>query len=88
MCLGVPGEIVAVEDKDLATVSVAGVERQISISLLADEDVHVGDWVLVHVGFALSKIDETEARATLVQIEKLGQAWHDELDAYKGSSIG
>jgi len=87
MCLGVPGEVVAVQDRDVATVSVAGVERQISISLLADEGVGVGDWVLVHVGFALSKIDEAEAKATLDQIEKLGQAWHDEFAAYKQSSI-
>jgi len=87
MCLGVPGEIVALLDDDVATVSVAGVERQVSISLLADEGVKLGDWVLIHVGFALSKIDEAEARLTLDQIEKLGRIYDDELDAFKTTAI-
>jgi len=87
MCLGIPGEVVALLGNDLATVSVAGVERDISVSLLQDEGVSVGDWVLVHVGFALSKIDEEEAALTLDQIEKLGQPWHDEMDAFKETSI-
>ena len=82
MCLGIPGEIIALHDNDLATISVNGVERAISISLLADEPVAVGDWVLVHVGFALSKIDEAEAALTLDQIKKLG-AWEDEFNSFK-----
>ena len=87
MCLGIPGEVVALLDDDVATVSVSGVERQISVSLLAGEGLQVGDWVLVHVGFALSKIDPKEAELTLDQIKKLGQAYTDEMAAYKETSI-
>jgi len=87
MCLGIPGEVVALLDQDLATVSVNGVERPISISLMRDEGVEVGDWVLVHVGFALSKIDQREAELTLDQIKKLGRAWDEEMDAYKETAI-
>ena len=87
MCLGIPGEVVALLDDDVATVSVSGVERQISVSLLAGEGLAVGDWVLVHVGFALSKIDPREAELTLDQIKKLGQAYADEMAAYKETAI-
>jgi hydrogenase expression/formation protein HypC len=87
MCLGIPGEIIALLPDEVATVSVGGVEREISVSLLLDEGVSVGDWVLVHVGFALSKIDQQEAEFTLSQIKKLGQAWDDELSAYSETSI-
>jgi len=87
MCLGIPGEVVALLGEDLATVSVNGVERPISVSLMRDEGVEVGDWVLVHVGFALSKIDQKEAELTLDQIKKLGRAWEEEMDAYKETAI-
>ena len=87
MCLGIPGEVVALLDDDVATVSVSGVERQISVSLLADEGVSVGDWVLVHVGFAMSKIDQHEAEVTLDQIKRLGQPFTDEMAAYKETAI-
>jgi len=87
MCLGIPGEVVALLGEDLATVSVNGVERPISISLMRDEGVDVGDWVLVHVGFALSKIDQKEAELTLDQIKKLGKPWEEEMDAYKETAI-
>ena len=87
MCLGIPGEVVALLGEDLATVSVNGVERPISVSLMRDEGVDVGDWVLVHVGFALSKIDQKEAELTLDQIKKLGRAWEEEMDAYKETAI-
>ena len=86
MCLGIPGEIIALHGDDLATVSVNLVERRVSVALLADEDLCVGDWVLIHVGFALSKIDEEEAELTLDQIKKLGQTWEDEMQAY-GTSM-
>ena len=87
MCLGIPGEVVALLGDDLATVSVNGVERPISISLMRDEGIQVGDWVLVHVGFALSKIDQKEAELTLDKIKKLGRPWEDEMDAYKETAI-
>ena len=87
MCLGIPGQIVALVDDDLATVAVNGVRREISIGLLKDETLHLGDWVLVHVGFALSVIDQQEAALTLDQIKKLGQAWTDELQAFTETVI-
>jgi hydrogenase expression/formation protein HypC len=88
MCLGIPGEVVAITDADanLATVSVGGVRRAINIGLL--DGIEPGDWVLVHVGFAMSKIDEDEARATLALLEGLGQAYTDELIALRSSQIG
>ncbi len=63
MCLGIPGEVVEFlpDQPDLARVNVSGVRRVINIGLLSDEPPVPGDWVLIHVGFALSKIDEDEA---------------------------
>ena len=87
MCLGVPAEIVAFDEAERgrAKVSLSGVERMISTDLLMDEDVKVGDWVLVHVGFAMSKIDAAEAATTLDQIKKLGQ-FESELEQFKTTS--
>lgn len=87
MCLGVPAEIVAFDEAESgrAKVSLSGVERMISTDLLMDEDVKVGDWVLVHVGFAMSKIDAAEAATTLDQIKKLGQ-FESELEQFKTTS--
>ena len=66
MCLGIPGEVMELLDRpDLAKVNVSGVRRAINIGLLENENVQPGDWVLIHVGFALSKIDEDEAAAAL-----------------------
>jgi hydrogenase expression/formation protein HypC len=89
MCLGIPGEIVeiATGPTHLATVNVAGVRRVINIGLLGEEHVRVGDWVLVHVGFAMAKIDEAEAAATLEMLTGLGQAYTDELTALATSDI-
>ena len=74
MCLGVPAQIVdfAKAAQNIATVSISGVNREISVDLMLDEPLEVGDWVLVHVGFALAKIDADEAAATLDQIKRLG----------------
>jgi hydrogenase expression/formation protein HypC len=90
MCLGIPGEIVEIiaGPARLATVDVAGVRRAINVGLLAEDEVSVGDWVLVHVGFAMAKIDETEAAATLAMLTGLGQAYTDELTALAASDIG
>ncbi|GLW64910.1 hydrogenase assembly protein HupF [Actinomadura rubrobrunea] len=89
MCLGIPGEIVEILPgrTDLARVEVAGVRRAINIGLLGEGAVRPGDWVLVHVGFAMSKIDEAEAAATLALLDGLGQAYADELEALSGSDI-
>jgi hydrogenase expression/formation protein HypC len=80
MCLGIPGRIVSIDDAalKLATAEVAGVRRQINIACLID-DAHdaascLGDWVLIHVGFAMSRISETEAAATLEILRELGEA--------------
>lgn len=85
MCLGIPGEIVRITDAEtnLATVDVGGVRRVVNIGLL--DDLVPGDWVLVHVGFAMSRIDEAEAQATLALLEGLGQAYTDELVALRTS---
>ena len=89
MCLGIPGEVVEIleERPDLARVSVNGARRTINVALLEDEGVAPGDWVLIHVGFALSKIDEAEAAATLEFLEGVGQAYTDELNALAQSRI-
>lgn len=89
MCLGIPGEVVELVDaaQDLATVEVSGVRRTISVGLVTDEGIEVGDWVLVHVGFAMSKIDENEAALTLDQIKKLGRAWDEEMEAFMETEI-
>jgi hydrogenase expression/formation protein HypC len=80
MCLGIPGKIVAVTDaaSKLATVDVLGVRREINIACVIGDGESaaacVGAWVLVHVGFAMSRIDEREARITLQLLEELGEA--------------
>ena len=76
MCLGIPGQIVEVgaDRPDLATVDIAGVRREIDVSLLLDEPVAAGDWVLVHVGFALSRIDAEEAVRERERVAGLGAA--------------
>jgi hydrogenase expression/formation protein HypC len=89
MCLGIPGEIIELspDREDLATVEVAGVRRAVNIGLLGADETGPGDWVLVHVGFAMSKIDEAEAAATLELLRGLGQAYTDEIDAIAASDI-
>ncbi|HEY8478919.1 MAG TPA: HypC/HybG/HupF family hydrogenase formation chaperone [Spirillospora sp.] len=89
MCLAIPGEIVEImPDRPLATVDVTGVRRPVNIGLLDGEPLAPGDWVLIHVGFAMSRIDEEEARATLRMLEGLGAAYHEEIDALRESRIG
>ncbi|OQO89849.1 hydrogenase assembly protein HupF [Saccharomonospora piscinae] len=89
MCLGIPGEVVEVlaDRPELARVNVSGVRRAIHIGLLTDDPPVAGDWVLIHVGFALSKIDEEEAAAVLRYLEELGSAYTDEMDALSQSMI-
>jgi len=89
MCLGIPGEIVEIlhDRPDLAMVDVSGVKRAINIGLLADDPPVPGDWILIHVGFALSKIDEQEAAAALAFLESIGQAYADEMTALSASEI-
>jgi hydrogenase expression/formation protein HypC len=89
MCLGIPGQITEFSDINeyLAKVEVSGVTRIINIGLLEDEDLQPGDWVLIHVGFAMSKIDEPEAALALASLALMGQAYDDELEAFRASAI-
>jgi hydrogenase expression/formation protein HypC len=91
MCLGIPGQIVKIDDaqRKLATVDVSGVKRQINIACIVDDDhpveACVGDWVLVHVGFAMSRIDAVRAAETLAILTALGEA-QAEIDAMRRSA--
>ena len=89
MCLGIPGEVIEIlpEHPDLARVDVSGVKRAINIGLLSDDPVVPGDWILIHVGFALSKIDEQEAKAAMDFLIGIGQAYEDEIAALLESQI-
>jgi hydrogenase expression/formation protein HypC len=87
MCLGIPGEVVELmaDHPDLAVVSVEGVHRAINIGLLRDTadgplDLEPGDWILIHVGFALSKIDEREAKDSLEFVTGVGDAYTADLE--------
>ena len=91
MCLGIPGEIVEWVDPEhhIAKAQVSGVRRNINVGLLAEgpDAVDVGDWVLIHVGFAMSKIDEFEAEATLEFLRALGEPFETELQELRESRI-
>ena len=89
MCLGIPGQVVELLDahEHLARVDVSGVGRVINIGLLEDEALEPGNWVLIHVGFAMSKVDEEEARRALEGLQLMGQAYTDEMDALASSQI-
>ena len=84
MCLGIPGQLVEFVDSNdhLARVDVSGVTRVVNIGLLEDESLGVGDWVLIHVGFAMSKIDEAEANLALASLKLMGQGYEDEMAAF------
>jgi hydrogenase expression/formation protein HypC len=87
VCLAIPGQIVDLSDpaNHLARVEVAGVRRTVNVGLL--DDAGPGDWVLIHVGFALSKVDEDEAQATLRLLEEMGAEYEQELEELKASAI-
>lgn len=91
MCLAIPGRIEEILDEDLqlARANVSGVRRTINIGLVHDEDekIEVGDWVLIHVGFAMSKIDEAEAVTQLKALEEIGEAYEQELRELSVSRI-
>jgi len=93
MCLGIPGRIIRITDaaNKLGLVDVCGVRREINLACVLDRDQPVesciGAWVLVHVGFAMSRIDENEARLTLELLQQLGEA-QNEIDAMRASAQG
>jgi hydrogenase expression/formation protein HypC len=91
MCLAIPGQVIELIDEvnQIAKVDVVGVRRNINVSLLASDgdEARPGDWVLIHVGFALSKVDEEEARATLALLQGMGRDYEQELEELKASVI-
>jgi hydrogenase expression/formation protein HypC len=91
VCLAIPGQIIEVVDEPnrLAKVDVAGVRRNVNIGLLDSdaEAAEAGDWVLIHVGFAISKVDEQEAAATMKLLEGMGADYEQELEELRGSVI-
>lgn len=89
MCLGIPGQIVDIVDpaQHRAVADVDGVRREVSTALLTapgGEGLELGEWVLIHVGFAMAKIDEAEATETLAQLRMLGEAFDDEIAQLQG----
>lgn len=91
MCLAIPGQVIEIVDEErrLAKVDVAGVRRNVNIGLL-DVDGHgvgPGDWVLIHVGFAISQVDEQEARATSDLLQRMGADYERELEELRASVI-
>ena len=100
MCLAIPGQVLEFVDEDnrIARVDVSGVIRNVNVSLLdrnenengngdAGQGAQPGDWVLIHVGFALSKVDEVEAQATLRMLQRMGEDYEQELEDLKASAI-
>ena len=89
MCLGIPGHIIEIVDdaNNIAKVEVSGVKRNVSVALVRPEGIAPGDWVLIHVGFAMSKIDENEARETMQALRLMGQTYTDELEMLRASHI-
>ena len=91
MCLAIPGQVIEIVDPvhQIAKVDVVGVRRNVNVSLFADENggISPGDWVLIHVGFAISRIDEEEACATRGLLEAMGREYEQELEELKGSVI-
>ena len=86
MCLAIPGKIVEIVDAEnhLAKVDVGGVKRSVNIGMLDEDGIGVGDYVLIHVGFAMSKIDEQQAEETLRVLQEIGQ-FEPEFDQFKNS---
>lgn len=90
MCVGIPAQVVEIlpAERKMAVVEVEGVRREVSIVMVLDDGVAVGDWVLLHVGFAMSVIDEDEARSQLDFMRMLGEAYEEELEAFSAPVPG
>ena len=89
MCLGIPGQIIDIVDDEnsIAKVDVSGVKRNVNVALVRPEGIEPGDWVLIHVGFAMSKIDELEAQETIKALNMMGEVYTDELKMLHSSQI-
>ena len=86
MCLAIPGKIVEIVDMDnhIAKVDVSGVKRNVNIWMLESEDAQIGNYVLIHVGFAMSKIDEKQAEETLRLLHEIVQ-YENEMDQFRNT---
>ena len=88
MCLGIPGKVIEISDvaRKLGMVDVSGIRREVNLACIVNEDHSlndcIGDWVLLHVGFAMSRIDETEAALTMEVLRELGEA-QEEMEAMR-----
>lgn len=89
MCLGIPGKVIDIVDdaNSIAKVDVSGVKRNVNVALVRPEGIEPGDWVLIHVGFAMSKINEDEANETMKALRILGEVFTDELKMLHESQI-
>jgi len=89
MCLGIPGQVLEMVDdaNSIAKVEVSGVRRNVNVALVRPEGIGPGDWVLIHVGFAMSKIDEAEAQETLEVLQLMGSVYAEELQMLHESQI-
>ena len=89
MCLGIPGQVIELlaEHEHLALVDVSGVHRKINLGLLEAEDVQVGDWVLIHVGFAMLKLSEAEVAQALQSLQMMSEGAVDEIEALLPSEM-
>ncbi len=86
MCLAIPGKVVEIVDSEnhIAKVDVGGVRRNVNVGMLDEDDLHIGDYVLIHVGFAMSKIDEQEAAETLRLLKEI-DLYEEEVEGFKTS---
>ena len=89
MCLGIPGQVLEIVDdtNSIAKVNVSGVKRNVSIALVRPDGIEPGDWVLIHVGFAMSKIDDQEEYETMKALQTMGDVFTDELKMLRSSYI-
>ena len=89
MCLGRPGQIVEFVDdeRNIAKVDVSGIKRNVNASLVKEDNASIGDWVLIHVGFAMSILDEKEAQNTLKFLRELDGGLEEEMQMLKQSDI-
>ena len=77
MCLSIPSKVVEIDDNNMATVDTMGIKRHVSLDLMSDE-INIGDYILIHVGFAMNKIDEEEALQSLAVYREMLEAMEEE----------
>ncbi|HEY9189305.1 MAG TPA: HypC/HybG/HupF family hydrogenase formation chaperone [Sulfurovum sp.] len=77
MCLSIPSRVVEIDENNMATVDTMGIQRHVSLDLMADE-INIGDYILIHVGFAMNKIDEAEAQQSLELYREMLEAMEEE----------